>query len=132
MLMILLLACKAEVPTEGSSTKTVEASTEVKSIDMTRFKNDREAGKVAIVVDVRTPKEYAEGHIPGAISLPLDQVSTRITELEQWKEKEIYLICESGGRSKRAASLLSEAGYRTVNIEGGTYAWRNAGYPVEQ
>ena len=84
------------------------------------------------MVDVRTPKEYAEGHVPGAQSIPLDQLPARMTELSSHKDAPIYLICESGGRSARASDLLTAAGYQAVNIDGGTYAWREAGLPTEK
>lgn len=84
-----------------------------------------------MVVDVRTPEEYAGGHVPGAVNLPLDALGARMDELGAHRDGEVYLICQSGRRSARAAELLSAAGYTAVNVEGGTAAWRAAGHPVE-
>jgi rhodanese-related sulfurtransferase len=55
-----------------------------------------------------------------------------MAELSSHKEGPVYLICESGGRSARASELLTAAGYAAVNIDGGTYAWREAGLPTEK
>lgn len=86
----------------------------------------------AVLVDVRTPAEYQSGHVPGAISLPLDQLPARLDALSAHQGSPVYLICASGGRSARAQTLLSEAGFaRPINVEGGTRAWIAAGLPVE-
>ena len=82
----------------------------------------------APVVDVRTEDEYVGGHVPGASLLPLQQLNDRHTELPT--DEEVYVICEVGARSAAAVTALNRAGYRTVNVAGGTMAWIEAGLPV--
>lgn len=81
-------------------------------------------------VDVRTPEEYASGHAPRAINIPLDTLDANLDRLE--RNEPIYFICESGNRSKKAADKLKEAGFNNVaSVQGGTAAWKAAGLPVE-
>lgn len=84
------------------------------------------------VLDVRTPGEFASGHVPGAVPVPLDQLGPAhpaVVGLD--KSKPVYVICEVGGRSSRAADMLAAAGYTTINVQGGTAAWIQAGQAVE-
>jgi len=86
----------------------------------------------ALLVDVRTPAEYAAGHAPGAVLIPLDQIERRMGELGA-KERPIALICRSGNRSGQAQSILERAGFTsTVNVAGGMNEWARAGLPVIQ
>lgn len=81
-------------------------------------------------VDVRTAEEYTGGHASRAINIPLDTLKANLDKLE--KNEPVYVICETGNRSKKAAVLLKEAGYNNVvNVSGGTKAWREAGLPME-
>jgi len=82
----------------------------------------------APLVDVRTAGEYVGGHVPGATLLPLDELGARHTEVPT--DREVYVICHVGSRSAAAVAALNRAGYRTVNVAGGTAAWLEAGYPV--
>lgn len=100
-------------------------------VDVAGLKAAREAGP-AVVVDVRTPEEFASGHVPGAVNIPVDQLEARIGELDAHRSAELYLICRSGGRSARAQAQLAAAGFaRPINVAGGTLAWTAAGHPVE-
>jgi len=84
------------------------------------------------VIDVRTPDEYAAGHVPGARMICLDTLDARIHEIP--KDREVFLICRSGARSAQALKHLRKVyGFtRLTNVEGGTMAWVDAGYPVER
>lgn len=79
------------------------------------------------VLDVRTPAEYAGGHVPTAINLPLDEVEARAGEVPG--DKPVYVICHSGNRSKAASEILKKAGKDVKNVGGGITAWIAAGYP---
>lgn len=86
----------------------------------------------ALLIDVRTPGEFAQGHAPGATLIPLDQLPQRLGELQGAKDQPIALICRSGNRSGMAQGILEKAGFsQTVNIEGGMNAWTKAGLPVQ-
>jgi rhodanese-related sulfurtransferase len=83
------------------------------------------------VVDVRRPREYAAGHVPGATPLPLDRLDAGIARLDP--ARPLALVCGSGYRSSTAASLLRRQGFGALhNIVGGTTAWAAAGYPMER
>jgi len=82
----------------------------------------------AWVLDVRQPDEYEDGHVPGAHLVPLDQLNERHTEVPT--DRQVYVICASGGRSAAATEALNGAGYRAVNVAGGTRGWIDAGHRV--
>lgn len=80
-------------------------------------------------IDVRTPEEYAAGHAYRAKNIPLDTLTENLDKLE--KNEPVYLICQSGSRSKKAAQILVDAGFpQAISISGGTEAWRSAGLPM--
>ena len=79
-----------------------------------------EAG--ARLVDVRTPQEFASGHIPGAVNIPVQDLGRRMTELDG-KERPIVLYCRSGARSSTAARMLKSAGYAQVHDLGSMGRW---------
>ena len=82
------------------------------------------------VLDVRQQDEYDAGHVPGAVLIPLDQLGARLDEVPN--DVELNVICKSGGRSASAVQALTQAGYRAVNVAGGTMAWIDAGHPVNE
>ncbi len=84
--------------------------------------------KGAWVLDVRQPDEYEAGHVPGAHLIPLGELTTRHTEVPT--DQEVYVVCHGGGRSAAATEALNGAGYRAVNVAGGTQGWIAAGNPV--
>jgi len=86
-------------------------------------------GKIARygkLIDVRSAAEYAVGHIPGAINVPLEEVEARTADIGQGP---VLLVCEAGTRAAIAAGWLE--GRQAVSVlEGGTAAWRNSGLPL--
>jgi rhodanese-related sulfurtransferase len=85
----------------------------------------------ALLLDVREPAEYAAVHAQNARLMPLGEVSSRLKEIEAYKDKPIAVICRSGHRSAKAVALLQEAGFTQVsNVQGGTNAWEQAGLEV--
>jgi glyoxylase-like metal-dependent hydrolase (beta-lactamase superfamily II)/rhodanese-related sulfurtransferase len=80
----------------------------------------------AAVVDVREPEEFANGHVPGALNLPQADLATRLGELP--RDRPLFVICQGGFRSLRAAQFLDQCGFTDVSsVKGGTEAWRAAG-----
>lgn len=69
------------------------------------------------MLDVREPDEFANGHIPNAINLPLSQMRARYDELP--KDREIWICCEVGQRAYYATRFLTQRGYRSRNLSGG-------------
>ncbi|MFG1432014.1 rhodanese-like domain-containing protein [Xanthobacter sp. V2C-8] len=100
------------------------------SIDTLR---ERIAQGPLTLIDVRTPAEYGEVHIPEARSAPLDALNPQALERagQVERDKPLYLICRTQNRSKAAATAFEKAGFTNVLVvEGGTSAWDAAGYPV--
>ena len=90
-----------------------------------------EGARGLAVLDVRRPAEYAAGHVPGAIQLPLDRLEGGTSALDPTRRWAV--ICAGGYRSSAAASLLRRRGFRDLaNVVGGTSAWVSAGYAVER
>lgn len=84
----------------------------------------------ATIIDVREPDEFAQVRATGAVNVPMSQIIERIDELPA--DETLYVICAVGGRSAKVAEYLESRDYDVVNVEGGTYAWTDAGLPVEQ
>jgi len=84
------------------------------------------------VIDVRGSEEYVQGHMPVAKLIALNTLPARADEIA--REGDVYLICRSGMRSMQAAQFLAnDCGYKNViNVTGGTMAWVEAGFPVEE
>jgi rhodanese-related sulfurtransferase len=76
----------------------------------------------ARLVDVRSPAEFAAGHIPGAVNIPVQELEQRLRELEP-KQEPIVLYCRSGNRSSRAAGVLKSAGFSEVHDLGAMSRW---------
>ena len=85
----------------------------------------RAAGPVPLV-DVRQPEEYEAGHVPGAKLIPMADVVARIGEFPV--DGPVYVICQSGGRSQRAADYFRNLHIEAFNVAGGTKAWVEAGH----
>ena len=104
--------------------------TKVKQLTPLEFKKQKMSSK-AVLLDVRTPEEYAAGHLDGA-----DNVDYRggdfAKQMQNWdKDKVYYLYCASGNRSGKAAELLREAGFKHIYNIGGYSTLKEAGVPTE-
>jgi rhodanese-related sulfurtransferase len=83
------------------------------------------------VIDVRTPVEFAEVHVPQARSVPLDELKPSSLQLQ--KDQPVYLLCRSGQRATKAAEKFAKEGFsQPIVVEGGTLAWIKANLPVER
>ena len=91
---------------------------------------DKIDGSGVQIIDVRTPGEYAGGHVPNSINIPHMSIIARKSELEP--DKDLVFICQLGQRSALACEFAAAAGFKDLfNVEGGTDAWIKAGYGVE-
>lgn len=126
-----------ELPATSAASATTAASTatapqgQVRTIDVATLKADLDSGAVPLLVDVRTPGEFAGGHVPGAVNIPLDQLDARLSEFGP-TDRDLYLVCQSGNRSGSAARALAAQGYQPINVAGGTSAWAGAGLAVDR
>ncbi|MFR9793274.1 rhodanese-like domain-containing protein [Streptomyces sp. MB22_4] len=85
------------------------------------------------VIDVRTPGEYAGGHVPGALNIPLDQLDRALPDIRSAAERaEILVVCASGARSEKACQQLAEKGIHTATLAGGTGAWAAQGNDLDR
>ena len=83
-----------------------------------------------LLVDVRAPEEFAQGHIPGAINLALPSLPQQMESLP--KDRPIVMVCRSGRRSAMAAQMVTLAGYQEVYDLGGLLDWQAQGLPVSR
>lgn len=84
-----------------------------------------------LLLDVRTPEEFAAGHIAGAVNIPYDQVAAHLAEIP--KDKQVVVYCKSGRRAGMAVETLSSNGYTKLgHLDGDMQGWTAAGRPVEE
>jgi len=103
----------------------------VTTIEATALGKSLGLGASNVLIDVRTPGEYQSVHVESAINIPLNELSkAKLKEVLSEVPSEVYVICQSGGRSKQAAEKLSAEGIKVVDVVGGTNACLGAGLPV--
>lgn len=95
-------------------------------ISVEELEERRAAG--AALFDVRESNEYTEAHVPGAVLVPLSELTSRVADFPS--DTPLLLICRSGARSMQAAEFLAEHGRAVTNVAGGTLAWIATGRPV--
>jgi phage shock protein E len=85
-----------------------------------------------LILDVRSAEEYQDGHVPGAINIPHDEITARIQSLMPNQDKPIVIYCRSGRRADLASSVLSSAGFtQLLQLQGHMNGWRDAQLPEE-
>jgi rhodanese-related sulfurtransferase len=89
---------------------------------------NREKG---VVIDVCGADEFAQGHIKGAVNVPLDELEARLDKAVKNKSTPVIMVCAAGARSKRAQTIAQKLGYEKVHsLHGGLKAWKEANLPV--
>lgn len=84
-----------------------------------------------VLLDVRTPAEYAEGHVPGAINIPHTEIASRTGELSAARDRDLVVYCRSGVRTEQALASLREAGFkRLFHLKGDYTRWSEEERPV--
>jgi len=102
---------------------------DVTSAEATQLLNRRNA----VLLDVREPKEFEGGRLPGALHIPLSQLAGRSSELAKMVARPVVAYCDLGRRSRAAAGALSKAGFQEIySLQGGIAAWKKDGMPVEK
>jgi len=105
--------------------------TSTSSLDVSAARALVEADPDVLVVDVRTPGEYATCHIPGAVNLPLDQIDAHLNRIVADAGGRLLLVCQAGGRATQARARLAGAGLEgSAILTGGMNAWNAAGGPT--
>jgi len=111
----------------------VEASpvTTPRAITPAELVTRMEGPDAPVILDVRSPEEYTDGHIPGAINVPYDQIGARIGSLEEYRDGDLVVYCRTGRRAGVAERALREAGFEQIwDLEGHMVAWREAELPL--
>lgn len=134
IVMILLISCQPEAkvsaaPRDGASVVAQAPGSASQKLpaalgyeDLVRLLGD--ASSQVLLLDVRTPEEYSQGHIEGAALIPYDALETMFKELD--KDRPIVLYCRSGNRSSIAHRTLARMGYTNVADFGGINRWRGS------
>jgi len=130
-----LVACMplAAEDTAPPAKSAMTATKGYQDVDVTQFEKLRAANPKPVVLDVRTPEEFAAGHIPGSVLLDFrsPKFSDEIARLP--KDKSYLVHCAVGGRSAKACEKMTQIGFTNlVNLKGGFKAWQAEGKPVEK
>ncbi|MFN0032974.1 MAG: rhodanese-like domain-containing protein [Flavobacteriales bacterium] len=134
ILLIVIVLCGITISSFTSANKMSEANHEQTATmmrDTPQQFSDAMNGGNFILLDVRTANEVAKGRIAGSIHIDwfADDFAAQVAKLD--KSKIMLVYCASGGRSEEAGELLINQGFKYVhNLEGGTDAWKEAGYPL--
>ena len=116
LLLALLTLSACAAPVESSPDKYRMIGMEEAAAMMEQEENH-------LILDVRTPEEFAQGHIPGAVNLPNEDIGTEPPALLPDKEQLIMVYCRSGNRSKQASQKLADMGYSNIVEFGGIIDW---------
>jgi rhodanese-related sulfurtransferase len=122
IVMGLLLAWSVAAAQQHAPVDKAAQQTSAEQLQQALAKNSK-----MLVIDVRSAREFAVGHIPGAVNIPIEELPGKIKEMRVGKDTTLVTVCEHGGRSSRAAVELQKLGYHTVS-----YCrlddWRKCGY----
>jgi len=132
MLLLMLLALPVSVSACGEGSMT-DAGYENASVEhaYAHWKQGDKSPIPFAFLDVRTAEEFADGHVPGAIHIPVSELQSRLNEVP--KHKRVYVYCEAGVRAARASEMLVKSGLHNIeNIPASMRGWRSAGYPIEK
>ncbi len=135
LILLFCIACNSNTATDSStaaSTAAIDTNIQTDGVvDVAGFAKLLEAEH--LLVDVRTPEEFAEGYIAAATNINFydDDFADRATKLD--KSKPVLVYCKKGGRSAKAYKILKGAGFEKVyDLDGGFTAWKSAGQPVSK
>jgi rhodanese-related sulfurtransferase len=104
--------------------------TDFESISPKQANELMKSGEPITILDVRTPDEYNQEHIEGAISIPLQTLDTNLGVISSAKNQKIIVYCHSGSRSVAASRILVKNGFTPLNVKGGITAWKEQGLSV--
>jgi len=129
LVAILLFAtiAAAAQPAEKKHAPPAKGAPETSAAELSR---ELGGGKKVLVIDVRSPKEFESGHVPGAVNIPIEDLSKRIGEMAVPTDTTIVTVCEHGGRSSRAVLELQKLGYKSSSfckLE----SWKKEGHKTE-
>lgn len=110
-----------------------DAAAAVRDVSREELVQMLEQERVGLLLDVRTPEEFAQGHVAGAVNISHDRIAERMEEIAAFEDQSVVLYCRSGRRAGIAASVLREAGFEDLaHLDGDMLGWLEAGLPVER
>jgi len=110
----------------------VEAQT-IKKLDPQNFEKQLKDSKNPILVDVRTPGEYTQGHLANAVLIDIYSADFRSRVGKLDKSKPVFVYCKAGSRSGSAVGVFTEMGFKEIyDLSGGITAWQRASKPIEK
>ena len=110
-------------------TETKKAGKSVNTTEATRLLNRENA----LVLDIREPKEFAEGHITGARNYPASSFSSKISELDKFRTRPVVVVCKIGSASGAVTKTLKKQGFKNVvRLAGGMSEWQASSLPVKR
>jgi len=122
-LSLVLLACAIAFVAEAAGPGSIEPGTLGERIAW--------ADSSLVVLDVRTPEEFAEGHVPGAINIPHTELASRIAELSESRDRDVVVYCKTGRRAALALDVLDKAGFkRLFHLDGDYTRWNDEKRPT--
>lgn len=124
----MIFAAKTSCCRSRESFYTARDSSHVKMISVAELKTKRESGMPLQLVDVRTPSEFATGHIPGATNIPMDQIGSQLGDLDH--RMPLILVCQAGTRADVVRQQLKTSWPDAEVLGGGTQAWIKGGLPT--
>lgn len=101
----------------------------MREVDIPQLEQEMRRGH-ATVVDVRERMEWAAGHVPGTVNIPMGQLPSRLAELP--RDRPVLVLCQTGNRSGAMTQLLTAQGFDAANVAGGTTAWARSDRPLEK
>jgi len=131
LLLVLVSLTVTSCDDTTSNTKTATSVGNIKHVNAQAFKKAMDA-KTGIVIDVRTPGEFAQGHIKGSKNIDAmnGNFAREFSKLD--KKIPVLIYCKSGGRSSRAANKLKRMGFSVYNMQGGFMGWSMQGLPTNK
>ena len=115
-----------------SSFAFAQSAQDISQQDFQKLINSADKGSV-LVLDVRTPEEYAQGHVPNAMNITHTAIENNLPKLMAHKDKKIVIYCRSGRRAGVAADILTKNGFEKLyHLDGDMNGWTKAGLPIEK
>lgn len=106
--------------------------TNFESISSTQAYNLIQSHENIAILDVRTPEEYSQGHIEGAVLAPVQTLHNNLAQLAKVKNQKVIVYCHSGNRSVAASRILAQNGFQPLNLKGGIAEWKANGFVTVQ
>jgi len=116
-----------------AATSFISQAQTIKKLDPQNFEKKLKESKEPILVDVRTPNEYAQGHLANAVLIDIysDDFKSRVAKLD--KSKPVFVYCKAGSRSHSAVGIFQDLGFKEIyDLSGGINAWQSANMPIER